>query len=75
MCEASTDHEDVVMTSLKPSGHNKFKVQIECDTMDFVLTQDKCDNIMNTIKKKCMTLQKDTTGAEMGQIWINFTMI
>ena len=57
MCVAFNNPGEVAISFLKPSLHYKFKVQIECDTKDVVLTQDKCDNIMNTMKKKVCTIK------------------
>ena len=52
MCIAFNDWDEPVMTGLKPSLHDEFKEQIECvPNENFILTPEKCDEIMSTMKK------------------------
>ena len=56
MCEAFNNPEEMIMTALKPTLHDDFKVQIQCDTTNFKLTPDRCDDIMTAMKKKIRTI-------------------
>ena len=52
MCIAFNESDEPVMTELKPSLHDEFKEQIECvPNENFILTPEKCDEIMSTMKK------------------------
>ena len=56
MCEPFNNTVEVVMTALKPSLHDDFKVQIQCDTTNYTLTTDRCDEIMTAMKKNIHTI-------------------
>ena len=57
MCIAFNESHETVMTALKPSLHDEFKEQIESvHNENHVLTPEKCDEIMSTMKKKVRSI-------------------
>lgn len=59
LCELFNDKSEEVHTKIFHSLHDDFRESINCDVGDYVLTEDKCADIMSSMKKKVRKITND----------------